>query len=122
MVENWTPEQTAEALEAGEITLVDVREPGEYENERIPGALLMALSSFEPGALPTGQGRRVVLHCAAGGRSAQALEACRVANVDVTTHIAGGIGAWKQAGLAYLRIDPATGRMVRVEAGKPGAA
>ena len=119
-MENWTPEQTAQALERREIILVDVREPNEYDNERIPGALLAPLSTFEPTALPTGQGRRVVLHCAAGGRSARALEACAAAGVEVTAHVAGGIGAWKDAGLAYLRIDPATGRMVRGDSSSVG--
>ncbi len=70
-MENWSPEQVDAALKAGEIILVDVREPGEYENERIPGALLLPLSTFDPAALPTGQGRKVVLHCAAGGALAR---------------------------------------------------
>ncbi len=111
-MENWTPQQTADALTKGEIILVDVREPGEYENERIPGALLLPLSTFDPAALPVGQGRAVVLHCAAGGRSARALEACQAAGVDVTTHVVGGLGGWKEAGLPYLRVEPATGKMV----------
>lgn len=111
-MQNWTPQQVDAALKAGEILLVDVREPHEYESERIPGALLLPLSTFDPAALPTGQGRKVVLSCAAGGRSARAVEACQHAGADVDAHLAGGIGAWKDAGLAYFRIDPATGRMV----------
>jgi len=112
-VENWTPEHVNAALMAGEILLVDVREPNEFENERIAGALLHPLSTFEPKALPVGQGRRVVLHCAAGGRSQRALEACAAAGVAVDVHMAGGMGAWKAAGLAYYRIDPSTGQMVQ---------
>ena len=111
-MENWSPEQVDAALKAGEIILVDVREPGEYENERIPGALLLPLSTFDPAALPTGQGRKVVLHCAAGGRSGKALQACAAAGADVTAHMAGGMGAWKAAGLGYYRIEPSTGQMV----------
>lgn len=110
---DWTPQQVAQALQAGEIILVDVREPAEYEAVRIPGALLLPLSSFDPTALPTGQGRKVVLHCKAGGRSAKALEVCGVAGVDVDTHMAGGMGGWVEAGLPYLRMDPATGGLVR---------
>ena len=112
-MENWTPEQVSDALSQGEIILVDVREPHEYGNERIPGALLMPLSTFDPAALPVGAGRQVVLHCAAGGRSARAVEACQAAGLDVKAHLAGGIGAWKEAGLPYFRIDPPTGQMVR---------
>lgn len=111
-MENWTPEQVEAALKAGEIILVDVREPNEYENERIPGALLLPLSTFDPAALPTGQGRQVVLHCAAGGRSAKALQACVATGVDVKAHLDGGIGAWKSAGLPYFRVEPSTGQTV----------
>ncbi|WP_375549185.1 rhodanese-like domain-containing protein [Oceanicaulis alexandrii] len=111
-MENWSPEQVEKALKAGEIILVDVREPGEYENERIPGALLLPLSTFDPAALPTGQGRKVVLHCAAGGRSGKALQACAAAGSEVITHMEGGMGAWKASGLAYYQIEPSTGQMV----------
>ncbi len=111
-MENWTPQQTATALEAGEIILVDVREAGEYHEARIPGALLMPLSTFEPKALPVGQGRKVVLHCKAGGRSARAIELAQAAGVDVDTHMMGGIGEWIEQGLPYYQLDPATGQMV----------
>ncbi len=110
-MENWTVQQTAEALEKGEIILVDVREAGEYHEARIPGALLMPLSTFDPAAMPTGHGRKVVLHCKAGGRSARAIEACQADGVDVDAHLAGGITEWIEAGLPHWRIDPATGQM-----------
>lgn len=110
-MENWTPEEVAEALEKGEIILVDVREPAEFEQERIRGALLYPLSTFDPGGLPLGQGKKVVLSCKAGGRSAQAVNACMGAGLDVTAHLASGMEGWKAAGLSYFRIDPATGRM-----------
>ncbi|MCP2679789.1 rhodanese-like domain-containing protein [Maricaulaceae bacterium NA33B04] len=112
-MQNWTPQQTAEALDAGEIILVDVREAGEYHEARIPGALLLPLSTFDPAALPVGQGRKVVLHCKAGGRSAKAIEACQAAGVDVDTHMMGGIGEWIAAGLPYFQFDPASGQMKR---------
>lgn len=110
-MENWTAQQTAEALEKGEIILVDVREAGEYHEARIPGALLMPLSTFDPTALPTGHGRKVVLHCKSGGRSGRAIEACQAADVDVDAHIGGGITEWIEEGLPHWRIDPATGQM-----------
>ncbi|MGX6647840.1 rhodanese-like domain-containing protein [Maricaulaceae bacterium MS644] len=110
-MENWTPEEVAEALEKGEIILVDVREPAEFEQERIRGALLYPLSTFDPGGLPLGQGKKVVLSCKAGGRSAQAVNACMGAGLDVTAHLASGMEGWKAAGLSYFRINPATGRM-----------
>ena len=112
-MENWTPQQTADALDAGDIILVDVREAAEFHEARIPGALLLPLSTFDPAALPVGQGRKVVLHCKAGGRSARAVELAQAAGVDVDTHMMGGIGEWIAAGLPHFKLDPASGQMVR---------
>ena len=103
-MENWTAQQTADALKAGEIILIDVREAGEFYQERIPGALLMPLSTFDVSALPVGQGRKVVLHCKAGGRSARGVEACQAAGVDVDAHLEGGMEAWKEAGLSRIEL------------------
>ena len=110
-MENWTPQQVADALNAGEIVLIDVREPDEYHAERIRGALLYPLSTFDPAGLPLGQGKKVVLSCKAGGRSAQAVNACANAGLDVTAHLASGMEGWKAAGLSYFRFNPASGRM-----------
>lgn len=110
-MENWTVQETAQALEKGEIILVDVREPDEYHAERIRGALLYPLSTFDPAGLPLGQGRKVVLHCKAGGRSAQAVQACMGAGLDVTAHMAGGMQGWKAEGMTYFQFNPAIGRM-----------
>ena len=41
----------------------------------------------------------LVLNCAAGRRSAMALDKCEAARVEVDTHLAGGFGAWLAAGL-----------------------
>ena len=35
-------------IERREVCLIDVREPGEYASDRIPGAKLVPLSSFNP--------------------------------------------------------------------------
>lgn len=46
-----TPIQVHDALRQRSIVLIDVREPQEYVTERIHGALLFPLSSFDPGAV-----------------------------------------------------------------------
>ena len=70
-MENWSPEQVDAALKAGEIILVDVREPGEYENERIPGALLLPLSTFEKPRLRRKSVRSSSLRATMRSRAAQ---------------------------------------------------
>jgi rhodanese-related sulfurtransferase len=94
-----TPQQVKAALDAKEIVLIDVREPAEFAAERIQGALNLPLSTFDPAALPDAGGKTVVLQCAGGKRSAMAVDQCGKANRAVDTHLAGGLMAWKAAGL-----------------------
>ena len=46
-LENWTPQEVAEAFERDEIVLIDVRTPQEYSFERIDGALLAPMQAFQ---------------------------------------------------------------------------
>jgi len=94
------PAEVNARLARGEITLVDVREPNEIAAERIAGAIAMPLSQFDPAALPAGE---VVLSCLGGKRSGIALARCRAAGMSATTHMRGGLTAWKAAGLPTVR-------------------
>ncbi len=94
------PAEVGARLARGEIILVDVREPNEIAAERIPGALSMPLSRFDPSALPKGE---VVLSCLSGKRSGMALARCRDAGVTITVHMRGGLIGWKAAGLPTTR-------------------
>ena len=106
-----TPDQVRAGRDAGEILLVDVREPNEYAFERIHGALLYPLSTFDANALPR-EGRRLVLHCAGGRRSLTAAHQLQHAGHAQVTHLGGGRAAGKAAGFPVVRVDPATGRVV----------
>jgi rhodanese-related sulfurtransferase len=97
-------------LRAGQAVLIDVREPGEFEAERIPGALLFPLSGFDPACLPLDGAKRIIFHCGTGRRSGQAGRRVLDAGAEEASHLAGGIQAWKEAGLPLTRLDPATGR------------
>lgn len=106
-----TPAEVHALLQKGEILLVDVREANEYAFERIHGAVLYPLSTFDPNALPT-QGPRLVLQCASGKRSMMAAQKLQATGHAQVTNLLGGIQAWKAAGLPVIRIDPQTGRVV----------
>ena len=106
-----TPAQIRDALARGEIVLIDVREPGEYASERIHGALLYPLSTFDPAALPDEIGKQVVLQCGSGKRSEIAFRKAIAAGVKVRSHMVGGIMAWKQAGLPVVKTNPDTGQV-----------
>lgn len=111
-VENPAPAETPgdvhRALERGEICLIDVREPGEFAQQRISGALLFPLSTFNARFLPTG-GRPIVFCCGTGKRSAAAFEMARRDGVAVRSHLDGGLLAWRGAGLPVFETDPTTG-------------
>ncbi len=105
-MENLAPADVARLLADDAILLIDVREPGEYALEHIDGAVLCPLSGFDPDALPDPGARKLVFHCAGGVRSAKAMAACAKAGVAFAGHLAGGINAWKQAGLPTSPGDP----------------
>jgi rhodanese-related sulfurtransferase len=105
-----TAEQVQVLLAAGEVLLIDVREPVEYAIERIPGALLYPLSTLDPRALPT-EGRKLVVHCAAGRRSMAAAQQLIAAGHSSVSNLDGGLAAWKDAGLPLVRVDAGTGQL-----------
>jgi rhodanese-related sulfurtransferase len=98
-IRDLMPEEVAEGLAADKILLIDVREPNETVQERIHGALLAPLSKFDPVDLPNPEGRTVVFTCASGIRSIKAAEIAQAAGLAFDAHLAGGIKAWKAAGL-----------------------
>ena len=100
-VTEYEPAEVRELLEAGRILLIDVREPAEFAQERIPGALLYPMSSFDPRLLPPDGERQVVFHCAVGGRSLTAARA-RMGTGQPGAHMAGGIREWRAQGLPVI--------------------
>jgi len=109
-IKNLTPSQVSAMLKKGEIVLIDVREPAEFAAGRIHGALNLPLSSFDPKALPAPEHpRMVVLQCGSGVRSANAIAQCQRAGIKVDSHLAGGINAWRAAGLPTTVFDPSSG-------------
>lgn len=89
-----------------EFLLLDVREPSEWETARIEGARLLPLGELETrlSELEEWRGRRVVIHCHHGGRSAHACQVLRAAGFGDVANLAGGIEAWS------LTVDPAVPR------------
>lgn len=87
-------------LEQGEALLIDVREPQEYAAEHIPEAQLLPLSTFHPARLSQEAGKKVVLHCVMGMRSAQAGQKLLDAGFTTVYNFRGGVQAWKDAGYA----------------------
>ncbi len=97
-----TVDELADRLAAG-ARLIDVREPNEYDEVRVPGAVLVPLGTV-PDQVDAfrGDGPTYVI-CRSGGRSLQACEFVSEHGVDVV-NVAGGTMAWVMSGR-----DTATG-------------
>jgi rhodanese-related sulfurtransferase len=115
-VENLTVDDVAAELEQGDTLLVDLREPGELEQQgAIPGAVHAPRGMLEFWADPTSPyhrpefdpNRRVVLHCASGGRSALAADTLQQMGYANVAHLDGGFNAWKAAGRPVEGAPPA---------------
>ena len=94
-----TPPQLRDLMASGaEIALIDVREPAEWEINRISGAVLIPKSDFDSGAglAALAPDAVAVLYCKTGVRSAQVLETLRQAGFSGVRHLQGGIVAWAQ--------------------------
>lgn len=92
-------------LSAGMAVLVDVREPWEFADEHIPGAVNLPLSTFDAAGLPSGDGRRVVLTCAIGRRSAQAADMMLAAGHGEVAYLRDGMLSWQGAGFETVPGD-----------------
>lgn len=96
------PPEAQQMLEKGAV-LVDVREPWELEQLRVPGAVHIPLMEL-PGRLhelPTQQ--TLVCMCKSGARSDHAARMLAAAGVPDVLNLAGGILAWHAAGLPTTR-------------------
>ena len=98
-VHDLTPEDVAKGMAEGRYLLVDVREPNEVAVEAYPGGVVVPLQSFDLAAIPDPKGKQVVFACRSGKRSVTASLAAQAAGLPYDKHLAGGILAWKAAGL-----------------------
>ncbi|MBA3652897.1 MAG: rhodanese-like domain-containing protein [Actinobacteria bacterium] len=105
-IENLAPDQVEKEMAAG-TALVDVRDTPELEaNGRIPGAVHVPRGMLEFRADPTSPyhqepfdpDKRIIVHCASGGRSALAAATLRDMGYSNVAHLDGGMNAWKEAG------------------------
>ena len=100
-----SPEWVRERHEAGEIQLVDVREPYEWEAGRVEGARHVELERVAAQAPTIDKEKPVVFYCRLGARSGMAANAFRRAGYDAYS-MDGGITAWDARGLP---LEPADG-------------
>lgn len=83
--------------------VLDVREPGEFAAGHLPNARNIPLAELEKrvGDLPAG--KPVLVCCASGARSGRAISLLRKAGHEQVFNLAGGVQAWRQAGLPVVK-------------------
>jgi molybdopterin/thiamine biosynthesis adenylyltransferase/rhodanese-related sulfurtransferase/molybdopterin converting factor small subunit len=76
------------------LTLVDVREPNEYQINRIPGTVLIPLGEIPRRYAELDKNAEIVVHCKMGGRSAKAADFLRSVGFKKVLNLKGGILDW----------------------------
>ncbi len=92
-----SPTAAHEQVAAGAL-LLDVREDGEWQAARFPGAVHAPLSRFMEHVADLPKDRPIVVACAVGGRSVQAAAWLKSQGYDAS-NLSGGLNAWHAAGL-----------------------
>ena len=90
-----TPVELKKRLDAGDkLFILDVREPNEYQINRIPGSTLIPLGDLPRRyqELPTDV--EIVAHCKMGGRSAKAQDFLKSVGITNVKNLKGGILEW----------------------------
>jgi rhodanese-related sulfurtransferase/rubrerythrin len=113
----FTPVSSMDADEAraymaghqeGDFTLLDVRQPGEYEDSHLPGAKLMPLPQLSDTYKELDPEKPTIVHCAVGGRSRVAAQMLSGWGFKEIYNLAGGIKAFqghKATGPTELNLD-----------------
>jgi rhodanese-related sulfurtransferase len=100
-----SPEDVAQKLQNAEAVVIDVREKDEYDEGHIPHAINLSRGTIEldieekvpdPNAM-------IICHCGGGGRSALAAESLQKMGYKNVRSMAGGLRAWKAAGLPTMK-------------------
>ena len=93
----------ARRLEAGEVMLIDIREPGEFANEHVQGAVSAPLSRLSTGEAEVRSAIPVVFTCKTGMRTGAYCNQLAAYVGEPAYVLEGGLEAWKKAGFATTR-------------------
>jgi rhodanese-related sulfurtransferase len=96
-----SPQDAAAKSQRGEGVIVDVREKDEWDEEHIPNATHLSRGTIEleiEEKVPD-LNALIICHCGGGGRSALAADSLQKMGYKNVRSMAGGLKAWKAAGL-----------------------
>jgi molybdopterin/thiamine biosynthesis adenylyltransferase len=110
-IEEVDPNTAHDEVERGGAVLIDVREPHEWDEAHIGGAKLVPQRSVAEriGELAPDRSQRLLLHCRVGNRSARVADALEnELGYENVASVAGGIEAWREAGLPVIEPEGLT--------------
>lgn len=93
-----TVNEVDEAIDRGTHTVVDVREPDEWQEGHIAEAVHIPLGELSARASELPAGKPVYTVCRSGKRSITAIEILESAGLRGAKSMAGGMIAWHEAG------------------------
>jgi rhodanese-related sulfurtransferase len=98
--ENLDAAQFKAVIEKGNVSLLDVRTPGEFGAGYIEGATNIDwyAGDFKERVAKLDKAKPVYIYCASGGRSSSALSTMKALGFKEVYHLQGGMGAWRKAG------------------------
>lgn len=90
-----TPVEVKQKIDRGDnFTLIDVREPHEFQIGRIPTSKLIPLGELPKRLSELNQDAEIVAHCKSGMRSAKAVDLLKQSGFKNVRNMKGGILAW----------------------------
>jgi rhodanese-related sulfurtransferase len=95
---NVTVDQTYEAMQSGDVFVLDVREQSEYDAGHIPGVTLIPMNEIPNRLDEIPADQQVIVTCRSGNRSSQVAAYLANAGFDNIHNMEGGIIAWESAG------------------------
>jgi rhodanese-related sulfurtransferase len=95
--------ETQRRLDSGAALLIDVREPEEWRDGHVPGAVHLPLGQLDARLSEIPREQDILLFCRSGNRSGRATAALRSIGFTRVTNVSGGILAWTEQGLPLER-------------------
>lgn len=105
-VETLSVAEALEQINRDDIVFIDIRDLPELQRDgKIPGAVHASRGMLEFHVDPESpyhkdifaSGKKILLYCASGGRSALAAQQLQVMGLAAVAHMSGGLKAWKEA-------------------------
>src|SRR5258708_10697020 len=108
-----SPTDAAAKAKSSDTVIVDVREKDEFDESHIPDAVHMSrgMVELEVDEKFPDRNMTIICHCGGGGRSALAAESLQKMGYKNVRSMAGGLKAWKAAGLPRFRSEEHTSEL-----------